>query len=135
MTRKNWLVIALSLTPLLLAGGLFARSQIGTGAGSEQGHESFVCPLTGEELPCEKCCPLNEKAAQSEAPAASEKESGYVCPLTGEDLPCEKCCPLDREVARPPASDDKALSPGDYICPLTGEELPCEKCCPLEQQG
>lgn len=56
--------------PLAVAGGLvFANSQA----------RSFVCPVTGEVLPCEKCCPLND----------------FTCPLTGEPLPCPKCCPLN----------------------------------------
>ena len=23
--------------------------------------EGYTCPITGETLPCEKCCPLNKK--------------------------------------------------------------------------
>jgi hypothetical protein len=50
----------------------------------------YTCPLTGEQLPCEKCCPLNQKEQQVEA-------KPYVCPLTGEELPCPKCCPLNQK--------------------------------------
>jgi len=48
----------------------------------------YTCPLTGEQLPCPNCCPLNrgETATQAES---------YTCPVTGELLPCEKCCPLN----------------------------------------
>jgi hypothetical protein len=50
MKRNKWLwMIALAL-PLAVAGVVFAASQAST----------YVCPLTGEELPCEKCCPLNQ---------------------------------------------------------------------------
>jgi hypothetical protein len=27
----------------------------------------YTCPLTGEELPCPECCPLNEKTSQASA--------------------------------------------------------------------
>lgn len=33
-------------------------SQVSMGAKTEGG---YICPLTGEELPCPKCCPLNKK--------------------------------------------------------------------------
>lgn len=49
----------------------------------------FVCPITGETLPCAICCPLNKEKKE----AATE---GYTCPVTGEQLPCEKCCPLNQ---------------------------------------
>jgi len=46
---------------------------------------SYVCPITGESLPCEKCCPLNQDQAEEES---------HTCPLTGEELACPNCCPL-----------------------------------------
>jgi hypothetical protein len=73
----------------------------------------YTCPLTGEELPCPNCCPLN--GGQAAKP--------YVCPLTGEDLPCSKCCPLD----------EGQQSQG-FICPVTEKELPCPNCCPLKHR-
>lgn len=70
MNRRKWIWSAVLALPLAVAGGLvFANSQA----------RSFVCPVTGEVLPCEKCCPLND----------------FTCPLTGEPLPCPKCCPLN----------------------------------------
>jgi hypothetical protein len=50
-------------------------------------NDGFVCPLTGEVLPCQKCCPL----------AGAQEGSSFICPLTGEELPCPKCCPLSPE--------------------------------------
>ena len=77
MRRKSWLSAAVISAATLMATGLvYAGFQRASG---------YICPLTGERLPCPKCCPLNN--------AASE---GYTCPITGETLPCEKCCPLNQ---------------------------------------
>ena len=79
MKRSKWLWAALLALPLVVGGGLvYARSQ---GRG-------FICPITGEVLPCEKCCPLNQEQQTQEEP--------YICPITGEELPCPKCCPLNQ---------------------------------------
>ena len=75
MTRRKWLWSALLALPLGVAGGLvYANSQSAGG---------YTCPITGEQLPCEKCCPLNE--------------ASYCCPVTGERLPCPQCCPLNQQ--------------------------------------
>ena len=51
MTRGKWLWAAVLALPLVVAGGLlYASSQA----------RSYICTITGEELPCEKCCPLNQ---------------------------------------------------------------------------
>jgi hypothetical protein len=79
MTRRKWLWAAVIAVPLAIAGGLvYAKSQA----------KPHICPITGEVLPCEKCCPLNQKPQAEEQP--------YVCPITGEELPCPNCCPLNR---------------------------------------
>jgi hypothetical protein len=92
MNRRKWLWAAVLAVPAIVAGGLaYANSQK---AGS------FTCPITGEELPCPRCCPLNDEAGQptTEAKADESKaaEGGYVCPLTGEVLGCPRCCPLNK---------------------------------------
>ena len=52
MTRRKLLWAAVLALPLAVAGGLvYANAQA----------RSYVCPITGEVLPCEKCCPLNEQ--------------------------------------------------------------------------
>ena len=118
MTRRTWLWAAVVGVPLTVAGGLvYANSQK---AGT------YTCPITGEQLPCEKCCPLNGEA----------KAEGYTCPISGDQLPCEKCCPLNGEAkaAEPAAkADQKQAKDEGYICPITGEELGCPGCCPLNQ--
>ena len=50
MRRNKWFWTVLVALPLAVASVVFAASQ----------PASYTCPLTGEELPCEKCCPLNQ---------------------------------------------------------------------------
>ncbi len=62
--NQKWLGAALAVLPLAIGGGLVvANSQTKTNdqqvqAGQEVG---YICPATGEELPCQNCCPLNGK--------------------------------------------------------------------------
>ena len=91
MNRRTWILAALVSMPLSIAGGLvYANSHTA---------ETFICPVTGEPLPCEKCCPLNgvTKADQTEAKAtlSQTKSDGSICPLTGDKLGCQGCCPLN----------------------------------------
>jgi hypothetical protein len=51
---RKWLWAALLALPLAVAGGLVYANSQQTSAGG------YICPITGEELPCPKCCPLNE---------------------------------------------------------------------------
>ena len=77
MNRRKWLWAA--VLPLAVAGAVYANSQA----------QSYTCSLTGEKLPCPKCCPLNQSNQQAH-------EQSYTCPITGDELPCEKCCPLNQ---------------------------------------
>jgi hypothetical protein len=43
--------LAIALVLIAAGGLLYAKSQASGGG--------FICPLTGETLPCSKCCPLN----------------------------------------------------------------------------
>jgi len=52
---KKLLLTALFVLPLGIAAGVLAS------AGKPQPQkEGYTCPLTGEQLPCPKCCPLNK---------------------------------------------------------------------------
>ena len=94
MNRRKWLAAALVAVTGAVGGGLaYASTAKATG---------YTCPVTGEELPCERCCPLNGEtgqaavtAAKTEAPKATG-EGDYTCPLTGEKLGCPNCCPLNK---------------------------------------
>jgi hypothetical protein len=57
MNRK-WLLTALLALPLVAAGLVYGKTLL---IGQSQERTGYVCPLTGEELPCPNCCPLNEK--------------------------------------------------------------------------
>lgn len=51
---RKWIWTALVVVPLAVAGGLvYANSR-------QASADTFVCPVTGEELPCPDCCPLNQ---------------------------------------------------------------------------
>jgi hypothetical protein len=95
MSRRKMLCAALAAVPLAIGGFAYANATKAKPAPAE----GFVCPVTGETLPCEKCCPLNAtaKAEPTAAPAAEPKAEGYVCPLTGETLGCKGCCPLNQD--------------------------------------
>lgn len=54
MRRKKWLLGALLVLPL--AAGL-AYGQTLVNANQPKESAGYVCPLTGEELPCPNCCP------------------------------------------------------------------------------
>ena len=75
MTGKKLLWSVLLALPLAVAGGFVYANSLRTGG--------YVCQVTGERLPCEKCCPLNQ--------------DGFLCPATGDVLPCERCCPLNQQ--------------------------------------
>jgi hypothetical protein len=51
---RKWIWAALLAAPLAVAGSLVYAKSVQTAS------EGFVCPLTGETLPCPKCCPLNQ---------------------------------------------------------------------------
>ena len=57
MRNKNWLWGALLALPLA-AAALALAGAAGPADAAAQG-SGVVCPLTGEELPCPNCCPLN----------------------------------------------------------------------------
>ena len=60
---KKALIAAPAVALALTVGGfVVANSQTRTDGRAEQvaKEAGYVCPATGEELPCPECCPLNE---------------------------------------------------------------------------
>lgn len=57
MRLKNWKLIALLAIPLALTGLAYGQSVVGSDASSADA--GYLCPLTGDELPCPDCCPIN----------------------------------------------------------------------------
>ena len=58
MTSK-WLGASAVALPILV-GGIVLAAQARDGGEAETKAAGFTCPVTGEELPCPKCCPLNK---------------------------------------------------------------------------
>ena len=60
MSRKMFLTALLAL-PLAVAGLVYGQTltQRQSEKSPQVKAETFTCPLTGEELPCPNCCPLN----------------------------------------------------------------------------
>jgi len=50
MSRKKWFLAA--LLAAVTAGGALAYVNSSADGG-------YICPITGQKLPCPKCCPLN----------------------------------------------------------------------------
>jgi len=60
MNRRNLLGALLAL-PLVAGGVVVATTQVtGEERQVQQTNDGYVCPATGETLPCPKCCPLNK---------------------------------------------------------------------------
>ena len=89
MTRRSWLWSAALAAPLALVGVVYANTQVSAG---------YTCPVTGENLPCDQCCPLMGAAVQetTEPETKVATEGSFICPVTGEELTCRKCCPLNK---------------------------------------
>jgi hypothetical protein len=60
--RKLTICIAAAI-PLAVGGLVYAASfsrNVNKDA-TPVGQSGYVCPITGEHLPCPNCCPLNQK--------------------------------------------------------------------------
>lgn len=51
---RKWIWIALIAAPMAVAGGSYAKSK------QSQAPEGYTCTITGENLKCPNCCPLNQ---------------------------------------------------------------------------
>ena len=56
--RKKLLWVTMLVLPLAIGGFVYAGVQA-AGDNAQSNEAGFVCPVTGETLPCPKCCPLN----------------------------------------------------------------------------
>lgn len=92
MYRRTWLWAAVVAVPAAVVGGFAYANSVKA--------QAYTCPITGEELPCPKCCPLNGKtrpaATDSTPEVPTAAADGYTCPITGEKLGCPNCCPLNK---------------------------------------
>jgi len=68
---RKWIWTSLLVVPLAVAG-VFVYANTHSGTPQSANATGFICPITGEELPCERCCPLNQgKTSEEAAPASS----------------------------------------------------------------
>ncbi len=59
MRKRKRLLTAVLAVPLAVAGLVYGQRLVQ--AGQPQNSARYTCPLTGEELPCPRCCPLGER--------------------------------------------------------------------------
>ena len=55
--RRKWMWAIMLALPLVIGGLVYAGMQ--ANADLQSNDAGFTCPVTGETLPCPKCCPLN----------------------------------------------------------------------------
>lgn len=58
--NKALIGAALVSLPLIVGGLAIASSQKSANEPTQVAAEGYICPATGEELPCPKCCPLKK---------------------------------------------------------------------------
>ena len=58
---KKWIGTALVVMPMAIGGGLVVANSLTKNETQVQANQEvgYICPATGEELPCRNCCPLN----------------------------------------------------------------------------
>jgi hypothetical protein len=59
MRGRRWLLTVLLALPLAAAGVIYGQALVGSGEPEKSA--PYICPLTGEELPCRYCCPINSR--------------------------------------------------------------------------
>ena len=64
---RKWILAAVLALPLTVAGVLYAKTALTADGPEPANANGYVCPITGEELPCPKCCPLNQHASDRAA--------------------------------------------------------------------
>ena len=58
--KAKWIGIPAVALPIAV-GGFVLAGQARDGGKAEQSQAAgYTCPMTGEDLPCPKCCPLNK---------------------------------------------------------------------------
>jgi hypothetical protein len=64
---RKLLLASLAALPLAVAGSIIYANAVSQGEQPKPAKQAkastsgYICPLTGEELPCPNCCPLNQK--------------------------------------------------------------------------
>lgn len=58
--KAKWIGVPAVALPLVVGGFVMANTQSASDKAETAKIGGYVCPATGEELPCPKCCPLNK---------------------------------------------------------------------------
>ncbi|HUY90100.1 MAG TPA: hypothetical protein VMV10_15290 [Pirellulales bacterium] len=58
MVKKWTLRVVAAASLMTISGVVYGLVATGGSAKSAPSAAAYVCPLTGEELPCPNCCPL-----------------------------------------------------------------------------
>ena len=61
MHRRKWLWTVLLSLPVAVVSVVYGQGLARSQTAQPVRSEGYNCPLTGEELPCPRCCPLNEQ--------------------------------------------------------------------------
>jgi hypothetical protein len=85
--RTKLFIGSTSAVVLVIAAVAFAGAF--TGPQPTVTPQAYICPVTGEELPCPLCCPLNARAARQSAQNQSCCTEQDCCPE------CLDCCAED----------------------------------------
>jgi hypothetical protein len=81
---RKWIRSGFLVVPLALAAALVYANRHGSTPYSANA-AGFVCPVTGEVLPCERCCPLRQgKGGQGAADAAKSTQGCCTRQSRGE---------------------------------------------------
>lgn len=57
--KAKWIGVPAVALPIVVGGFVLANTQAASDKAAETAKAAgYTCPLTGEELPCPKCCPL-----------------------------------------------------------------------------
>ena len=64
--NKKWIAAAVVALPATIGGVVYATAQSGASSDvqsdvQQTSEEGYACPATGELLPCQSCCPLNQE--------------------------------------------------------------------------
>lgn len=64
--NKKMIGASLAVLPLVAIGGFVAANSQAqpTEKPAQVAEQGYSCPITGEVLPCPKCCPLTENKAE-----------------------------------------------------------------------
>jgi hypothetical protein len=66
MNRRTWLWASVVVLPLAVASG-FVYATV-------HAPQTYICPLTGEELPCPARCPLNQCEPQQSCCSSGDEK-------------------------------------------------------------